>query len=53
MNNECCGAAVLLLERCPSVLKADGYFFESSEKLPFALLITQIIKNDYRDFWTS
>jgi hypothetical protein len=30
----------------------SNFIWESSEKLIHALLITQISKNDYRDFWT-
>ena len=29
-----------------------GSILESSEKVLYALLITQISKNDYTDFWT-
>jgi len=28
------------------------FYTESSEKRLYALLIPQILKNDYRDFWT-
>jgi hypothetical protein len=38
---------------CPIFKKMSIFFSESSEKLLYALLITQILKNDYyKGLWT-